>query len=428
MYETLERIGLSLSLRSPWFFQRFVRPELYRRMRVNGETDPEDVHLAAMEMASKYCSVFEANRELFNFPELKVRIKNLHMQPFGTAAGMDKNGDALVPFSYVFGFQTLGTVLVDRREGNDRPRVAVDNNVQNVYNAQGFPSEGLKYVLIRLRAYRLFGAPQKPVIASVCGLPHVIREEGAASFVPNKDRVVTDRSSPMLNRVVYKEFADFSECETEQALENAFADMHTLLVELNPYVDGFEWNPFSPNTKTLTLLRNPATFKRYANLVREVAPEKLAQVKMGPYDSQQKDAWLRLVEGWLKGGDGVTAVNTYLVPKEQVPSGRWGYSSAGKSGRFLAPYRNRAIEDARDAFPEAVIFATGGIDSSDEAYLSFDLGADAVEGYTPFTYKGLGLQRRLMNGVLRELERSSNTLQQFIDIGHEDARLMQSVY
>lgn len=415
MNEYLERVGFSLSLRSPQFFKHVVRRELYRRCeKPDGTTDPEDVHKVAVKMANSYVSVLDANQNLFNFPELIVHIKNIRMQPFGTAAGMDKNGDALIPFSYIFGFQTIGTVIVDAREGNDQPRVAVDNKKEDAYNAQGFPSKGKDYMINKLQLYRRSSAPQKPIIASICGLPHVIMEQGTASFVPNKNRAVINRSN---NTVVYKEFADVQETELERALYNAYVDTEILLHELDPYVDGFEWNPFSPNTKTLGLLRNPETFTQYSKLLREKAGNRLIMVKMGPYDPDGEQAWLRLINSFLKHGDGITAVNTYMVQKYQVPSAKWGYPSAGRSGKFLRPYRLRSVGDARNVFPDAIIFGTGGISDGSDAYNTFKYGADAVEGYTPFTYHGLGLNRKLMEGVSRSMQKDGH--KSLKDLHHE---------
>ncbi len=406
MNETLERVGLSLSLHSPWFFRNVVRPELYKRCKKpDGTADSEDVHRVAAEMADRYVTVFEANRNLFSFPELAVRIRNLRMQPFGTAAGFDKNGDMLAPLSYVFGFQTIGTVVVDPWEGNDQPRVAVDDKREDMYNAQGFPSKGKDYVIDKLQRYRRSNAPQKPVIANVCGLPHVIRERGAASFVPTKYRVVIERSNGM---VVYKEFADIQESETEKALHNAYVDTEILLHDLNLYVDGFEWNVYSPNTTTLTMLRKPDIFRAYAGLVKRTTG-KLALAKMGPYENEGKDIWLGLVDRWISGGgDGITAVNTYPVPKSQVPSKNWGHPSAGRSGKSLRPYRLRAVINAREAFPDAMIFAAGGISDGKDAYETFIYGADAIEGYTPFAYNGPGLSRKLMQGVSKNMRRDGH--------------------
>ena len=89
------------------------------------------------------------------------------MSPFGTAAGMDKNGDALEAFSYVFGFQEIGTVVVHDRPGNDKPRVASDPANEDLYNAQGFPSKGKNYVKEKLHAFRPIIGSAPVVYASI---------------------------------------------------------------------------------------------------------------------------------------------------------------------------------------------------------------------------------------------------------------------
>jgi len=355
----LDRLGFEQSLYSPWFFRCFVRRALYRRLRdESGRTDPERVHEEALRMLNEYDDILYENRGAFSFPELVVSIKGRDIQPFGTAAGLDKNGDALKPLSRVFGFQETGTIVFNERRGNDRPRLAVDEEREEIYNAQGFPSMGLQYFLKKIRAYRAQGG-RAVVYASVCGLP----------------------SSP-------------------DKLGAALDEMEIILRELEPYVDGFVWNPFSPNTEALTALRRPEVFRDHAELIREKAGHKLVLVKMGPYEEEGKRSWLELAEAFQDdGGDGIVAVNTYMVPKESVPSKDWGYKSAGRSGRFLAPYRRAAVRESRQAFPGSIIFATGGITHPADAYDTLLAGADALEGYTPYTYHGLGLARRLMQGV-----------------------------
>lgn len=416
MNENLERIGLALSLRSPWFFRHVVRQELYSLCRDlrTGITDPEDVHRLSIEMLDKYSGVVRANQDCFDFPELAVSIKGRKMQPIGTAAGIDKNGDALEAFSYIFDFLTLGTELVNGRTGNNKPRVSVDDENENVYNAQGFPSEGKDYARGKVAKYRSSGAPQKPVILSYTGLPHVVMETGRASFVPSKNRVIIAETPTVIR---FKEFAEIPSGEIEKALENAYGDAEVLLRELNPYVDGFEYNPFSPNTETLKFLRKPEIFESYARFVSPYANGRLTLIKMGPYKPEDRNKWLDLVDGWRSGGgDGITVVNTDMVPKEQVPSKEWGYPSAGKSGRHLKEYRLRAVSNARETFPGLIIFATGGIFDAADAYDTFRRGANAIEGYTPFTYYGLGLKRKLATGILKNLNRDGfKTLQELQD-------------
>lgn len=174
--------------------------------------------------------------------------------------------------------------------------------------------------------------------------------------------------------------------------------------KINPYADGFVWNPFSPNTAALAALRTPQEFRRSAELIEKKAPDKLKLVKMGPYEGEQKMEWLGLVDAWMNGGgDGVVAVNTYPVPSDIVPSKKWGYGSAGISGSFLKVYRRYAIRDCRQAFPDAVIIATDGIDSGEDAWLTIEAGADALEGYTPYTFHGLGLMLEMADFISEKI-------------------------
>ena len=127
---------------------------------------------------------------------------------------------------------------------------------------------------------------------------------------------------------------------------------------------------------------------------------------MGPYDDDtlKRKEWLSLVNAYLEGGgNGIVAVNTFMVPKEKVPTKNWGYPSAGRSGAFLQEYRQRAIRDARKAFPNITIIATGGIDSVEEAWDAFRAGANAIECYTSYTFHGFGLLIKIAHGIREKL-------------------------
>lgn len=367
----LEKKVFRAGLTNPTIFRRTMRPIAY--YRAGG--DPEKVHELALETLQEYGDVIEDAASEFCFPDLEVSINGKYILPFGTAAGLDKNADALRPLSHLFGFQEVGTIVMHKREGNARPRIAVDNNEQDIYNAQGFPSKGLPYAKNNLQKYRDAGG-SGVIFASICGIP------------PSPDE-----------------------------LGVAYGEAEVLLDELDQLVDGFVWNPFSPNTAALAALRTPETFEKYAQRVKRTADKRLALVKMGPYDSdpEKKERWLDLVRGWREGGgDGIVAVNTYLVPKEQIPSSGWGYQSAGKSGRFLQEYRQRAIRDARASFPDVFIVAAGGIDSVAQAYGAFEAGANLVEGYTPYTFHGFGLLRSMESGLISELHKKGyGTLREF---------------
>lgn len=402
----VESAGLAISLYSPFFFQVVVRPELYRQAGNN----PGKVHNEALEMAQLYREVFAANPIASDFPELKTNVGGIEMVPFGTAAGIDKNAEALEPFSNAFGFLTIGTVLPLLREGNEEPNIAVANG--DVYNAQSFPSRGSYQVMKNLKRYRKSDAPQKPVVASICALPYLRRESGLNSFAPNRNRVITSRTTAALE---YREFKDI-ENNLEKSLENAYDDTCMLVRVLSPLVDIFEWNIFSPNTATLPLMRKPDVVAEYAKVVAGSGKQSL--MKVGPYTDQEYDPNMTLYEAWMKHAHGFTGVNTLRIADPPIPN--WKHGAAGKSGTPLQPYRDRFITDARKAFPSAIIFAAGGIDSGSEAYMCFELGADAVTGYTPYTKKGIGLLRKEMKYVSRQLHKDGYSgLQDFVRAARE---------
>ena len=54
------------------------------------------------------------------------------------------------------------------------------------------------------------------------------------------------------------------------------------------------------------------------------------------------------------------------------------------------------MRDARNTFPDAFIIATGGINDGKQAIKAIEAGADALEGYTPYVFKGFGLIREMI--------------------------------
>jgi dihydroorotate dehydrogenase len=359
--KVIERLGLKLSLTSPVFFSEFARPFAY--YRANG--DAENVHKKALELLVEHVDIVRSVGHLFQYPALKTAFCGKEVMPFGTSAGLDKNADALEPLSYLFGFQEFGTVVMNPREGNKQPRVAADILNRNLYNAQGFPSKGLEHALANVRQYRERGG-KGVLLASICGLP------------PAPDQIDIARD-----------------------------ELRSLATAFEPYVDGIVWNPFSPNTAALKSLRTPEEFKRNADIIAKAASTKSRFVKLGPYENcaEEREPWLALARAWIQGGGtGFVAVNTKMVPSDKVPLQNWGYPSAGKSGRALQEHRDRAVCYLRNNFPDATIIATGGIDNGDEAWKAFQLGANVFAGYTPYTFDGFGLQRKIAMGIQEHLE------------------------
>ncbi|MBU0530229.1 MAG: hypothetical protein KKC05_01020, partial [Nanoarchaeota archaeon] len=86
------------------FFRNVVRKAAYM---VAG--DAESVHELALEKLNEHEDVLQSYGKSLDDPELKVNIVGHEIMPFGPAAGLDKNGDALKPLSHIFGFLVPGT-------------------------------------------------------------------------------------------------------------------------------------------------------------------------------------------------------------------------------------------------------------------------------------------------------------------------------
>jgi dihydroorotate dehydrogenase len=363
-----ERITLLRGMLNVRTFIEQARPLLYSKFGgVDDKNAPENVHdfvikslgMQSTELAFRMLSPF------FKPPkELIIMVKGRLVCPFGTAAGLDKNGEAIGSLSHVFGFQEPGTVIIPERKGNDKPRVAVDLHTGTMFNAQGFPSKGLEHFIDKITKYRLRRG-DGVIYVSICGLP----------------------------------------ISTENVINTAMKQMETLLIRLVPYVDGFVWNPYSPNTEALKLLRTPSVFFDTAQIMTGCALHKLRLVKIGPYEPEDKDMALRLVRKFMDGGGhGVVTPNTYLVRKDMLPAyvrEDWGYGSAGTSGPILKGYRMRSVTDVRQEFPESIIIANGDISDWREAYNTFMAGATMLGGYKPYTLNGLGLLREMQRDVAK---------------------------
>ncbi len=369
----LELFTLLRGSSNPEYFNKKVRPMLYKKCG----NDPEAVHDLVLSVVRKNGYMYERPAGIIRAKapdNLMVTVNGARVLLFGTAAGMDKDLEALHAFGSTFGFQVPGTVVITPREGNPRTRLATIEETNDLVNAQGFPSRGLKYALRNISEYRRHGS-KGIVYASICGLPG----------------------------------------EGEDAINKSITEVETLASSLGPYVNGFVWNPYSPNTAALARLREPSVFCDTAKAMRKHAGGKLLLVKIGPYGSEDREGVFKLINGFMEGGgNGIATTNTKMVKKEELPErirNTWGYSSAGRSGRFLSEYRIRSVKDMRRRFPSAVIAATGGIFSGEDAFSTFCAGATFVEGYTSYTYFGTGLAKEIMEGVSAELKKRSMTLE-----------------
>lgn len=78
------------------------------------------------------------------------------LSPLGLAAGFDKNAIAINGhFHLGFGFVEIGTVTPEPQDGNDKPRIFMDEKNGAVINRMGFPNDGLELFGRRVGSFRL---------------------------------------------------------------------------------------------------------------------------------------------------------------------------------------------------------------------------------------------------------------------------------
>ena len=290
-------------------------------------------------------------------PLLRVNDHRLHTEsggialpnPVGLAAGYDKDARVVAGMAGLgFGYIVIGTVVLDPREGNPRPRLVRNPAEGALMNSLGFPSQGLERVLANLQ--RAHGV-KTPLIASVSGLS----------------------------------LDEFVGCYRA----------------IQPLVSGVELNISSPNTEGIRVYQEP---EKLDVLLAALAPlkEKPLFIKLPPYfDDSQRGRVMELVAVAVgRSVEGVTAVNTWPREDSRLAVGR-----GGLSGRPLFPHMLRIVEEIRGHVGSGLaINACGGISTGDDALAALWAGANTVQLYTGFVYRGPGVARGINRCLLRFME------------------------
>jgi len=265
--------------------------------------------------------------------------------PFGLAGGFDKNARAVRGLTMLgFGFVEVGTVTPRPQPGNEAPRMWRELDVAGVRNRMGFNNDGAVEMAERLRALRSTPAGRAAVVGVNIG--------------KNKDTSAAD----------------------------AARDYATGARLLAPYADYLVVNVSSPNTPGLRDLQTTAELRPILTAAREAADSATSGddrtpllVKIAPdLADDDVDAVADLVAEL--GLDGVVAVNT-TIDHERGPG--------GLSGPVLLPRGLEVVARLRGRLgPDPVIIGVGGVADADDVRAYLRAGADLVQGYTSFVYRG----------------------------------------
>ena len=267
----------------------------------------------------------------------------------GLAAGLDKNGDCIAAWDALgFGFIEVGTVTPRPQPGNPKPRMFRLPQHQALINRLGFNNKGVDYLIEQVK-----NTPRRCVLGINIG--------------KNFDTPV-DRADE-----------DYVHCLRKV---HALADYVTI-------------NISSPNTQNLRDLQSEEPLRRLLRALR-LTREELAQqqgrktpllIKIAPdLADAQITALARTVQG--EGMDGLIATNT-TTSRAAVAGHPKAAEAGGLSGQPLKAQAQHVLQTVRAAVgKEFLLIGVGGIGSSDDARARFNAGADLLQIYSGFIYRG----------------------------------------
>ncbi|MGA1287459.1 MAG: quinone-dependent dihydroorotate dehydrogenase [Rubrivivax sp.] len=276
----------------------------------------------------------------------------------GLAAGLDKNGRCIDGLGAMgFGFVEVGTVTPQPQPGNPKPRIFRLPQRQALINRLGFNNEGLAAFVDNVRRSKRFRAG-----GGVLGL-----------------NIGKNATTP---------------------IERAADDYLAALDGVYPHADYVTVNISSPNTKNLRALQSDEALDTLLGALQDRRIELAAQhgrrvpmfVKIAPdLDAAQ----VEVIAATLRrhGIDGVIATNTTLS-RDAVRGLPHADEAGGLSGPPVFEASNRVISALRAALgPGFPIVGVGGVVSGADAATKLQAGADLVQIYTGFIYRGPDLVR-----------------------------------
>jgi dihydroorotate dehydrogenase len=333
-----------------------LKPLLFR-------LDPEKAHhltfslLKSTRFIPGFKSFFQNND-----PRLKRKLFGLEFKnPVGLAAGLDKDAIAYNELGDVgFGFIEIGTVTPKAQPGNDKPRLFRLIKDEAIINRMGFNNKGAQHAADKLKS--------------------------------RKDRSVIIGGNIGKNKIT----------PNEEATNDYISCFNTLY----DCVDYFVVNVSSPNTPNLRALQEKEPLTNLLNTLQDLNKSKPAKkpilLKIAPdlTDSQLDDI-IDIVKSTKI--EGVIATNT-TVSRAGLSLSQKEIENIGMGGLSGKPLTKRSTEVIRylkqksgNAFP---VIGVGGIHSAEDALEKLEAGADLIQLYTGFIYKGPHLIKEINQAIL----------------------------
>ena len=328
--------------------------------------DPETAHGLALE-GLRLGYGMGATHLLCKTRSLPVTVMGLQFpNPVGMAAGMDKNGDYIEALgSLGFGFIEVGTVTPRPQPGNPKPRIFRIQEANAMINRLGFNNKGVDHLVRQAKKHRFKG---------ILGI-----NIGKNFDTPN---------------------------------DKAADDYLICLEKVYPYADYITINISSPNTRGLRDLQGTEQLnsllavlnKRRLELADESQRRVPLVVKVAPdLEDEQIPGMAEVVI--QNEFDGLIATNT-TISRDAVKGMKHAQEQGGLSGAPVKEMANHVLAEFRAHLPAKIaLIGTGGITEGKDAAEKLKLGADLVQFYTGFVYKGPDLVGDCLEAI--EAQRST---------------------
>jgi len=320
--------------------------------------DAEAAHHLAIALLRGASHVDLALRALRSFqaaPKPKTVFGMTFRNPIGLAAGLDKNSVALPAWAALgFGFIEIGTVTAKAQPGNPKPRIFRFPEQEALINRLGFNNDGATAIAERLRK---------------------LRSGKRWPDVPLGINIGKSREIPL-----------------EQTTDDYLYSFRLL----REFADYIVLNVSSPNTPGLRELQGREVLSQLLRAVREKnqIARKPVLIKISPDLSSSE---LNEVIATCEENEtaGIIATNTTL-DHSSIPTVL--DEAGGLSG---APLREKstALIRAISANSTIPVIASGGIFDAQSAREKFEAGAQLLQVYTGYIYRGPNLIREIAESL-----------------------------
>ena len=284
---------------------------------------------------------------------LGLKFKN----PVGLAAGFDKNAECYNEFSnFGFGFIEIGTVTPIPQPGNPKKRIFRLVEDKSLINRLGFNNKGLSSIVNNLKK-------QRDIIIGA--------NIGKNFFTKNNEA-----------------YNDYLQC----------------ISELNEFIDYFAVNISSPNTKGLREFHDKSLLRPLLDKLIKFNDKQNNKrpllLKISPDLSEEQLAEIVVLIKDLNL-DGIIATNT-TVSRDGATS-KFKMQQGGMSGQLLKIKSNTIVKYLRKNLGENFpIIGVGGIMSADDAIERLNSGADLIQIYTGFIYRGPSLIKEINKAIINQ--------------------------